>query len=116
MSLRPGTGSLRVRDTPGRSPAAGSKPDPTSASAIGRKGISQFGRVHDAVLFYTKSRESTWNAPATPQDESNVRGHDIMRDAAGKPYRVSDFSGAGQGPSRDLDRKSTRLNSSHLGI
>jgi site-specific DNA-methyltransferase (adenine-specific) len=68
----------------------------------GRKGVLQFGRVHDVIFFYSKSQQNTWNPPATPQDESNVRGHDIMRDGEGRSYRVSDFSGAGQGPPRDF--------------
>ncbi|MGO9095998.1 MAG: DNA methyltransferase [Bryobacteraceae bacterium] len=66
----------------------------------GRKGVSQFGRVHDVILFYTKSERSTWNPQSTPQNEDNVRGHDIMKDPDGNSYRVSDFSGAGQGPTR----------------
>lgn len=65
----------------------------------GRRGISQFGRVHDVILFYTKSATSTWNEVMTPQDEHNARGHDMMRDKDGL-YRVSDLSGAGQGPAR----------------
>ncbi len=66
----------------------------------GRKGVTQFGRVHDVILFYTKTDKSTWNPPTTPQDEENVRGHDIMKDEDGRFFRVSDFSGAGQGPPR----------------
>ena len=65
----------------------------------GRKSLSQFGRVHDVVMFYSKTDISTWNAPTTPQDETTVRGHDLMRDEKGV-FRVSDFSGAGAGPPR----------------
>lgn len=65
----------------------------------GRKSVSQFGRVHDVLLFYTKSYATTWNLPTTPQDEASVRGHDLMRDINGI-FRVSDFSGAGPGPPR----------------
>jgi site-specific DNA-methyltransferase (adenine-specific) len=43
----------------------------------GRKGVSQFGRVHDIILFYTKSDASVWNPQAITQTEHNVRGHDI---------------------------------------
>jgi site-specific DNA-methyltransferase (adenine-specific) len=71
----------------------------------GRKGVSQFGRVHDVILFYSKSEKSTWNPPTTPQDESNVRGHDIMKDSEDNPFRVSDFSGAGEGPARRFGGK-----------
>src|SRR5207248_285792 len=65
----------------------------------GRKSVSQFARVHDVLLFYTRSESATWLSPSTPQDEVSVRGHDLMRDESGL-FRVSDFSGAGQGPSR----------------
>jgi DNA modification methylase len=65
----------------------------------GRKSGSQFGRIHDVVLFYTKGDASTWNAPTTLQDAASARGHDLMRDEGGT-FRVSDFSGAGQGPAR----------------
>jgi site-specific DNA-methyltransferase (adenine-specific) len=74
----------------------------------GRRGVLQFGRVHDVILFYTKSQDSTWNPPATPQDESNVRGHDIMRDDEGKPYRVSDFHAKPKLHSRFLPLFSSR--------
>ena len=65
----------------------------------GRKGVSQYGRVHDIILYYSKSKSSIWNAPKVPQSAETVRGHDLMEDEGGV-YRVSDFSGAGQGPPR----------------
>jgi hypothetical protein len=71
----------------------------------GRKGMGQYGRVHDILLFFTKSGCSTWNPPATPQTEENVRGHDLMRDEDNRSYRLSDFSGAGSGPARTFDDK-----------
>lgn len=63
----------------------------------GRKGISQFGRVHDTLLFYTASNEAIWNPPTVPQ---TATGHDIMTDESGRAYRSSDLSGKGQGPPR----------------
>jgi len=69
----------------------------------GRKGITQLGRVHDIIFFYTRSNESTWNPPTIAQDESNARGHDIMKDEEGRWYRVSDFSGGGSGPPRSFN-------------
>ena len=65
----------------------------------GRKAGRQFGRVHDVILFYSKSKANIWNAPTIPQSEETVRGHDLMRDEGGL-FRVSDFSGAGPGPPR----------------
>jgi site-specific DNA-methyltransferase (adenine-specific) len=66
----------------------------------GRKAGRQFGRVHDVILFLTKSDQWTWNAPTLPQCPDSAKGHDIMCDENGKPYRVSDLTGMGQGPPR----------------
>jgi adenine specific DNA methylase Mod len=33
----------------------------------GRKGGKQYGRVHDVLLFYTKTETSTWACPMVPQ-------------------------------------------------
>jgi len=65
----------------------------------GRKSISQYGRVHDVILFYSKSGVMTWNPPTVQQDESTAKGHDLMKDNCGV-YRLSDLTGAGQGPAR----------------
>lgn len=37
----------------------------------GRKSGNQYGRVHDTLLFYTRSDGSTWNAPSLPP----ISGH-----------------------------------------
>lgn len=66
----------------------------------GRKGVSQFGRVHDILLYYGKGDTTTWNPPTTPQTEENARGHDLMRDEDGNLCRISDLSGMGNGPPR----------------
>ena len=68
----------------------------------GRKAGSQYGRAHDTILFYTATRESTWNPPTVPQTADTVRGHDLMSDAGGL-YRLSDLRGAGPGPERFAD-------------
>lgn len=70
----------------------------------GRKSGNQYGRVHDIVLLYTKSQISVWNAPKTPQTAENARGHDLIRDGS-NVYRLSDLSGAGQGPARRFGDK-----------
>jgi len=66
----------------------------------GRKSGNQYGRVHDIIFFYSHTDKAAWNAPTVPHDdESSVRGHDLMHDEGGL-YRVSDLTGAGQGPAR----------------
>ncbi len=70
----------------------------------GRKSVKQFGRVHDVILFYTKTQHATWAEITLPQTEETVRGHDLMGDDWGV-FRVSDLSGAGQGPARKIGGK-----------
>ena len=70
----------------------------------GRKAGRQYGRAHDIILFYRALSGAVWNAPTIPQDESTVKGHDMMRDSGGL-YRVSDLSGAGGGPPRTFGEK-----------
>jgi DNA modification methylase len=65
-----------------------------------RKSVSQYGRIHDILLLFTKTTESVWHPPMVPQTVETVRGHDVMVDEVGKPHRVSDLTGAGQGPPR----------------
>jgi len=66
----------------------------------GRRAARQFGRVHDAILFFGKGTRWSWNEQTVLQDVTTVRGHDLMRDGDDQPYRMSDLSGAGDGPPR----------------
>ncbi len=66
----------------------------------GRKSGNQYGRVHDTLLFYTRSDGSTWNAPSLPQSLDTVKGHDLVTDSDGVVWRYSDLTGAGGGPPR----------------
>jgi len=65
----------------------------------GRKGMRQYGRVHDVILFYAKSAETAFNPPTMPHG-NKVKGHDLVRDASGSMVRSSDLSAPGQGPPR----------------
>lgn len=65
----------------------------------GRKGERQYGRVHDSLLFFSKGAGMVWNPPTVPQSEESAKGHDLLRDDVGL-FRMSDLTGAGQGPSR----------------
>ncbi len=68
----------------------------------GRKGGRQFGRVHDVLLLFSRGDYATWNLQQVPQTEETARGHDLLRDDTGV-YRLSDLTGAGQGPPRIFD-------------
>jgi adenine specific DNA methylase Mod len=67
----------------------------------GRKSGRQYGRVHDVLLFFAQNSSNVWNPPTVPQTEESAKGHDLLRDDDGV-YRLSDLTGAGQGPARDF--------------
>ena len=71
----------------------------------GRKGMTQYGRVHDVLLYYGKGKSPVWNPPTIPQTPETARGHDLMKDDNGNLCRISDLSGMGQGPPRVFDGK-----------
>jgi site-specific DNA-methyltransferase (adenine-specific) len=55
----------------------------------------RYGPIHDTILFYSKGDSYTWNPQPTKVAPEDVGGHDIMRDPDGRPYRLSDPTGAG---------------------
>ena len=63
----------------------------------GRSDASQFGRVHDNILFYA-AKTATWNRPTAPHavDSDYVRRSYRHDDGDGRgPYRASDITAAG---------------------
>ncbi|MBI5725451.1 MAG: restriction endonuclease [Planctomycetes bacterium] len=70
----------------------------------GRKSERQYPRIHDVLFLYANGADWTWKPPKVVQTAENVRGHDLMEDENGL-YRVSDFSGAGEGPLRRFGDK-----------
>src|SRR5437899_9235673 len=65
--------------------------------------------LHDALPIYSR------NAPPTPLARAHRRDHRRRRDSHVDPHHG--YRDGGDDPAGELsDRKSTRLNSSHLGI
>jgi site-specific DNA-methyltransferase (adenine-specific) len=60
---------------------------------------SRFGRVHDVLLFYTKSHVYTWNQRFEPIDASYYSAHDFERDDEGQLYRKRDLTAPAHGES-----------------
>lgn len=58
---------------------------------------SRYGRVHDVMLFCTKSREHTWNTEYEPPDERYFEAHDFERDEHGRLYRKRDLTAPAHG-------------------
>ena len=64
----------------------------------GRSDAIRFGRVHDVILYYTKSDKFTWNTQYLPHDPDYVRRAYRYKDKSGH-YRSSDLTAPGHGRS-----------------
>ncbi len=60
------------------------------------------GNVHDSILFYRKSSESTWNPIFQPLDPEYVQNYYRYKDPDGRKFMSADLSGAGPGPGRNF--------------
>ena len=61
-----------------------------------RQGRRQHGRVHDTLLFYTKSDEWTWNPIYTDYDPEYVdKAYRFVEPETGRRYRLDNLTGPG---------------------
>ena len=68
----------------------------TSAHSDTRQGRRQHGRVHDIILFYTKTSNWNWNPIHTPYDEEYVgRFYRYMDPDTGRRYTLDNLTGPG---------------------
>jgi DNA modification methylase len=68
----------------------------SSAHSDAKQGRAQHGRIHDVILFYTKSDEWFWNQVFTPYDQEYVDGFYKYTEAGtGRRYRLGDLTGPG---------------------
>ena len=68
----------------------------TSAHSDGRQGRKQHGRIHDVILFYTKSGEWTWNPIYTSYDPEYVEAfYKYVEEDTGRRYRLDNLTGPG---------------------
>lgn len=67
---------------------------------------SQFGNMHDTILFYSKSNESTFNIIYEPRDkETTEKRFPYIDETSGKRYVLDNFTQAGQGQPRYFGEK-----------
>jgi DNA modification methylase len=57
--------------------------------------VKRFGRVHDIILFYSKSENHKFNAQPQPYDEEYLRSHYRNVDEDGRRWTDSDLMAAG---------------------
>ena len=68
----------------------------TSAHSDTRQGRHQHGRIHDILLFYTKSDIWTWNPVYTDYDKEYVEQfYRYIEPKTGRRYRLGDLTGPG---------------------
>lgn len=74
-----------------------------------RQGAAQFGRVHDVILFYTKSNEWTWNTLYTPLPQSTQDSwYRNVEDGTGRRYNKADLTAAKAGGDTEYEWKGVR--------
>ena len=68
----------------------------TSAHSDTRQGRRQHGRIRDLLLYYTKSKEWTWNPIYTEYDQEYVKNfYKFVEPVTNRKYRLGDLTGPG---------------------
>jgi DNA modification methylase len=68
----------------------------SSAHNDGKQGARHFGRITDTILFYTKSRQATWNTLHTQYDAQYASGmYKYVEPDTGRHYGLFDLTGPG---------------------
>ena len=68
----------------------------TSAHSDTKQGRRQHGRIHDLLLFYTKTDDWTWNPVYTEYDQEYVENfYRFVEPGTGRRYRLGDLTGPG---------------------
>jgi DNA modification methylase len=70
------------------------KRSPGKSGAFG--GISQFGRIHEIILFYSKSDSWVWNQQFVPYDDQYLEGfYKHVEPTSGRRFRLDNLTAAG---------------------
>jgi DNA modification methylase len=76
----------------------------SSAHSDTKQGRAQHGRIHDSILWYTKSPQWVWNPQYTPYDQEYIDDfYRFVEEGTGRRYRLGDLTapgGAGKGNPR----------------
>jgi site-specific DNA-methyltransferase (adenine-specific) len=58
---------------------------------------SRYGRIHDSILFYSKTDNRTWAQQYESKDAAFFEAHDFVRDEDGRLYRKRDLTAPSHG-------------------
>lgn len=67
----------------------------SSAHSDTKQGRQLLGRIHDIILFYTKSDEWTWNPQYSPYEKGYIESSYSNSDEDGRRWKSSDLTGPG---------------------
>jgi len=68
----------------------------SSAHSDTKQGRSQHGRIHDTILWYTKSSQWVWNPQYTPYDQEYIDDfYRHVEEGTGRRYRLGDLTAPG---------------------
>ena len=59
----------------------------------------RLGKVHDSILFYSRSATFEWNSVFQPLNPDYIENYYRYQDSDGRKFMSADLSGAGAGPS-----------------
>jgi DNA modification methylase len=78
----------------------------SSAHSDAKQGRKQHGRIHDVILFYTKTEEWTWNHFFTPYEAEYVKtNYRYIEEGAGRRFKSTDLSAAKPGGDTEYEWK-----------
>ncbi|MGH2363557.1 MAG: site-specific DNA-methyltransferase [Chloroflexota bacterium] len=67
-----------------------------SAKSGAFRGIGQYGRIHEVILFYSRSETWTWNQQFAPYDDEYTEGfYRFVEPETGRRYQLGDLTAAG---------------------
>jgi len=68
----------------------------SSAHSDTKQGRRQHGRIHDVILFYTKTDDWQWNPQYTPYDQEYLdQSYKYVEEKTGRRYRLDNLIGPG---------------------
>jgi len=68
----------------------------STAHSDTKQGSQHYGRIHDTILFYTRSEKYVWNSQHTPHDEEYInKFYKNIEEGTGRRYMLDNLAGPG---------------------
>ena len=80
----------------------------SSAHSDSKQGMSQYGRIHDTIFYYTAGKTWTWNTQYQKYDDKYVAEKYAYEDSDERKWKSSDLTAAKAGGDTDYEWKGFR--------